>query len=402
MKKQYLVIFLYNILCIHNLLADMASSIKKYIAPTSIDIIKRVNVTSNLQKNINQQINASSITVYAKNHDIKVAFINDKLRINDTVLLNLDEKQLINIKNSNSLEIIKDNLIPIIYWSGREMRKEFGFISLKKIKFLKEVKYDPVSVNDILKHHTPGMTVVYVLCPHRRDNLCRIMIKHNDQWIKNSKDDILVLHGIARSRYNINYNRDDSSSIRLAPNSDTPQGIYGLYASILSEDPLFGLMPRIDLDMSSGFSISPINGFPYNIFSSVVDALVPKNAQQDYWVNEWPLAYALGRSAIRIHTNPSNIDKDKFYMHFDKRSFHRTSGCINLESDLSVFLNILKKIGVFNNNYAIGYKSNSSIGEYVIANNIGYNFVIVLDIPLVNENLGIRSQTSERARSEGN
>jgi hypothetical protein len=146
---------------------------------------------------------------------------------------------------------------------------------------------------------------------------------------------------------------------------------------MFTENPIFGGVPRIDLDAA----MPPLNAYPYNLNSYLLSELIPASSFQEYWVNEWPLAYKLGRVFLRVHANtideknPSNYNTPKTQL-----SYRTTDGCINVGSQMTPLLDRLIDLGVFKkeNVLKIEGATSSPLG-WKVADQIGKAFLILKD-----------------------
>ncbi len=224
----------------------------------------------------------------------------------------------------------------------------YGYISAGQLNTnCKPSKIRKPNIKKILSHNIGNNTVIYVICPKERNSLCRILIKHKNKWVMNNKGAILTLKGIAKS------NKFHSQSKRITGNSDTPQGVYKVYAKMLCNDREFGLKPRLNLD-SVGINFPP--DLPIGTFSKKKIDILPQCQQNLYWFKEWPLSFAMGRRAIRMHGNQIGVTPfAPEWMNLNNNFYRRSRGCINLGIDIDPFFDILdSKLGIFNANYKEG------------------------------------------------
>lgn len=393
---RYIVVFQYLfflfIICISNIYAqDIRNSF--ILDDEGLEVIERVNSLKPTDQLTLQDLYEKKINI----HDLGFSesnafFLNSRLKQGDQILYNLDEAEEFTV--TTTLESIskmkKEILIPYVSWAALDKKKTFGFISkniLDKASFKPAVESN-ISISQIINYDIIGQnTVVYVICPKNRKSLCKLSIKHHNKWVRDDKGKVIVLDSIAKSRSEFHKNKNLST--RIGSLRDTPQGVYIMWATMLSDDRMFGLLPRIDLDSSgSCYPPIPVFGFyQYSLFSSIIEQIMPPEVQMQYWFNELPLAYALGRSAIRIHTNTLDTkDKDgknKEYFKSSKgQKFYYTSGCINLGNNMPKFLKIMNDLKVFDKDYKKNNKISPSTGKELswnVINNLGRVFVVVID-----------------------
>jgi hypothetical protein len=361
-----------------DLTAGYGSHVKK-----PLSFLKRTQLHS-FSPQVNSQIQSGKIRV-STGEAADSFFTPQTLEVGDYILLNPQEAFLLEILQEDedtSLQVASGEFIPAICLSQKDGEKTFGLIPSSALESLeKEGNHSKASLSHILNHPALGMTVVYALCPPHRKSLCSVIIKQDGKWVTDDQGKPLIFRGIAQSR---RHDKGLPTGIRLQPNSDTPQGIYWMLSTMLCNHPGFGGEARIDLDgTGKDLPLLPLNGHPYDFYKPMIDALVPPAAQKDYWINEWPLAYALGRHAIRIHTNGLN---QPTHTYEGGVALTQTAGCLNLGKDMEPFLTTLETIGVLDKNYekrlleGTDRKISWNVGEKWM----GRAFMILLDgeIPL--------------------
>lgn len=132
---------------------------------------------------------------------------------------------------------------------------------------------------------------------------------------------------------------------------------------------------RIDLDAA----LPPINAQPYPLNSFLLSRIVPAEALDDYWINEWPLAYSLGRIALRIA--PGDFEAQQNPSLQSDRSgslFHPTHGCINTGDQQGQLLQILLEAGVFHKEDLIAPLGTTG-KKWSVSPKLGKAFVIIKD-----------------------
>lgn len=328
--------------------------------------------------------------------DPSTLFTFSEVHSGDCVLLNPVEKQEITVKTDSSLPHLriestfyklrrwfseamikkseKKELYPVIYFSKKFQSKQFGWMDPQVLSlFTKTESPKETSVDAILNYSVPksNLTLLYLICPSNRDEVCELTIKKNGKWILGKGHQKLKIPVLARSK-RINMDR----SYRLRSESDTPQGIYPLFATLYSENLGFGKLPRFDLDAL----LVPINGWNYPMFSELLSQIVPAKVADEYWANEWPLAYAIGRTLIRIHAN-SLENAPSYTTPQSHQTFIATRGCLNLvQGQMQLLLKTLADLGVLTPNQASPVANpDPKTLEWKAAAGLGRTFVIVKD-----------------------
>ncbi|HMQ11650.1 MAG TPA: hypothetical protein PKC21_05035 [Oligoflexia bacterium] len=269
-------------------------------------------------------------------------FAKHAFKVGECVLFNESENMTLTITQINKEDEIslgEQSVFPVVHFD-LDGRRRFGLIQEESLQHLEEQTYTrTVKVNDILDYsENEKLTLIYVVCPKNREDVCQLAIKHQGQWVMDEEQQIFSLDVLARSNWK-EFGFDES--LRLQKNGDTPQGIYRIYASIdWKNRELFGGMRRIDLDARYP-ALNGHTGYQDNKF--LMDAMLPQEAYQDYWFNEWPLAHALGRQDLRIHANgPFDIEKCIITPQTGL-TFRPTAGCINT-GDIQTTQKLLDKL----------------------------------------------------------
>lgn len=356
-----------------------------------LEVIERVNSLKPTDQLVSQNLYEKKINVHDSGFsEANAFFLSNRLKTGDQILYNLDEAEKFTITTiaENISKTKKEILIPYISWASLDNKKTFGFISkavLDKAS-LKPVVEPNLPVSEIINHDIGENTVIYVVCPKNRKSLCKLSIKDRNKWAQDDKGRVITIDAIAKSRPE--YHKNKKISTRITSLRDTPQGVYIMWATMLSDDRMFGLLPRIDLDSSGAYypPIPTIGSYQYPLFSPIIEQIMPQEVQRQYWFNELPLAYALGRSAIRIHTNTLDIkDKDGknklYFKNSNGKKFYYTAGCINLGENMPKFLKIMNDIKVFDDDYKKNNKISPSGKElsWNVLHNLGRVFVVVVD-----------------------
>lgn len=302
-----------------------------------------------------------------------------KLNNKDEIIFNSEEKlSFYIIKNSTKT---KQVLYPCILWSNEGKEKAYGFINNDYIKKLKTTyNRKESSTKKILNFNTnPEMTVIYAILPKNRQLVGKLMIKHHNKWVKQANGNILTIPALGRSQKNDKENKN----LRLAQNTDMPQGIY-MVSGIMSHAKDLSLDNQAYLNIDD--ALVPPGGSSYFYDSFLLSALVPKDSLKDYWISEFSLAHALGRNAIRVHGNNAKTleknEKDLSIFHtYNVKKLHPTNGCLNIGTNLKLLIDTLTKLNVINNK-KYDYKvtlANNNIFSWNITDKLGYVFLIVKD-----------------------
>ncbi|MEZ4752614.1 MAG: hypothetical protein R3B54_18850 [Bdellovibrionota bacterium] len=327
------------------------------------------------------------LVVDEKNTSPSVSMVLKKLHPGDCVVFEPEEAAELAIRfpeNSNFFKNLgkifgigangeKMKLVPVVYWKKRDESRHFGLMDVASLNSLPKVPVRETSLKELLAYSTDKrFTVLYVLCPKNRESVCQLEIRHKGNWLKDPKTrKRLSFPILGRS------NRTGEKSQRILFGGDTPQGIYYVWGTMFTADPVFGNAPRIDLDAS----MPPINSYVYELNSPVLDGLVPRSARDDYWIHEWPLAYKLGRAYLRIHTNPAEMEKKSStaVAHEDKL-FNPTQGCLNAGASMKGLIDTLVGIGVIRREQIRTPEpaTSKTLGWKVVPG-IGNVFVIVRD-----------------------
>lgn len=265
-------------------------------------------------------------------------------------LTNLEkgDRVLLNPKEVTTLEIkgYLSKAQPAVVFRKKENKHSFGFLlgefegGLQK----RSSSLEGVPLSEILAMPASSMTVIYAIFPPDRKSLGSVFVKQKGRWIRDRKTGkIKIWKGIAQSR---RHEQGLETQSRLLPKSDTPQGIYEIRGAMLCNHPGFGGIPRLDLD-GSGIR-EPLKEIKRELTKPLLDQLLPPASHQEYWIYEWPLAFALGRYALRIHANAFD---QKIHFYQGNAEFTQTSGCLNLGKEMTSFLETLRQIEVFDQTY---------------------------------------------------
>lgn len=270
-----------------------------------------------------------------------------------------------------SVEKLK--LVPVVYWKKRDGSRHFGLINPKSLESVKKLPLLEISAERLQAYQTDKrFTVLYVLCPKNRQTVCRLEIRHKGKWVRDPKTGKRLSYPILGRA-----NRTEELSRRILFGGDTPQGIFYIWGTMFTADPIFGNTPRIDLDAN----MPPINSYVYELNSPVLDGLVPASARDEYWIHEWPLAYKLGRAYLRIHTNPDEIgNKAATAVSHENELFNPTQGCLNAGPSMKPLIETLVHLGVIRSEQIqTPEPANSPTLGWKVVPKIGTVFLIVRD-----------------------
>jgi hypothetical protein len=353
----------------------------------SLSIIERVNLTifPNL---VQDAINKGKIKIFKTNNDPNVQFIVNYINPGDKILLNTKESITVTpiLQDDSNIEkfktllstLIKKNIgqqfYPFVGIRQQDRSKYYGLLKKEDLyKLTPDLQNLPLNKKELLQYPVSNkLTIIYAFCPKDRKELCTISIRHHAKWVLDHTGNIKKFNGLALSEIGFLENK----SLRIAYSGDTPQGIYGLWASMFSSQKYFGCLPRIDIDLNT----IPINGHAYNIFSYLLEDIIPSAALEDYWVNELALAYAMGRNLFRIHANPQPGTKCYEYKPPSSSvTYTPSTGCLVVGDDMSVFFATLVKLGIFTDYYSnLDCNENIPI-QWHAGKQIGKAFLIVKD-----------------------
>jgi hypothetical protein len=302
----------------------------------------------------------------------------------DCVLLNLQEAMRLAPVDVSSVSeffggrngIQRATFLPAIFFVQRDSSKHYGLIAKEALRRLRPVKKASETATEaIVNAETdPDLVLVYITCPPDRNSPCDLTVKRNGTWLLDEKTGKQFhLPVLARSVRN---GRPSSRTRRIWINHDTPQGIYTIWGTMIGGGvSSWFRTARIDLDAA----LPPINGQPYPVNSFLLSRIIPEAALDDYWVNEWPLAYSLGRIALRIA--PGDFEAQQtpsLQPGIGNTMFHPTHGCINTGDQQEQLLRVLIEAGVFRQEDVVNPSGNSE-KRWSVSLKLGRAFVILKD-----------------------
>ncbi|XOF33400.1 MAG: hypothetical protein ACL93V_15575 [Candidatus Electrothrix sp. YB6] len=265
--------------------------------------------------------------------------------------------------------------LPAVFFVRKNSSKHYGLIEEKVLLRLTLSAMDrETATEDILNYAADrDLVLLYITCPADRNDLCDLTIKQNGAWLIDRKTGRkFSMKVLARARKN-----GSGSSRRISINSDTPQGIYTVWGTVTGGGAgQWSRTARIDLDAA----LPPINAQPYTINSFLLSRIIPDKALDDYWVNEWPLAYSLGRIALRIAPGDFEVQQaNTNRLAFDSIPYNPTHGCINTGDQQNRLLQALVRAGGFAEDDVSGYTGGTGQKKWSVAPKLGKVFVILKD-----------------------
>jgi len=297
-------------------LPAFAAERRCYDGATELGWIQSVNTDAqSAARRLNERLHAGKLSFADENTGPEVQFVRKVMVAGDCVLGRPEETQTIIVEGKGSTA-----LMPIVFLRKRDAAKHFGFMLPENFAKLRAVPtYEELTTPSLLNYRGRhrDLTVIYVLCPAGRETACRLRIRHKGLWVK-QKGKTAEFPVLAKGQHRR----------RTGLNGDTPQGVYHFWATMFESETGFGGLPRIDLDAS----LPPLNAYPYEMNRYVLEEIIPPAALQDYWVNEWPLAYRLGRNHLRLH---GSEDPNR-----------PTEGCINLGKRTQELLDLFVSLGL--------------------------------------------------------
>ncbi|MCI5222772.1 MAG: hypothetical protein D3924_08905 [Candidatus Electrothrix sp. AR4] len=296
---------------------------------------------------------------------------------------------LLNLKESLPLEIVtyvdghskthQTIFLPAVFYVNKNKSKQYGLIDKNVLGRLTAFdKHQETKTDEIINYSTNkfnDLVLIYILCSADRNTLCDLSIKRNGTWLLDAENGKkFSMNVLARSRRDENAS---GTSRRTHINSDTPQGVYSIWGAVADGgNSPWHQLARIDLDAA----LPPINGHSYNINSFLLSQIIPDAALGDYWVNEWPLAYSLGRVFLRIA--PGNFEskqEESIQLSFGDKRYNATHGCINTGDKQKKLLQVLVQAGVFAQHEVFGRSGDAAAKKWYVASKLGKAFVILKD-----------------------
>lgn len=266
-------------------------------------------------------------------------------------------------------------LIPVAIKRRETSDYVYGFINPSQVSQLSPLEKKEINHEEIekyLENSKEKLTVFFVTCKRDRREPCTLEInskKSSSPSVNRSlasKNTFLVS---TRAKF------PQTSGFkygRVLPSFDTPQGIYQLTGLGNRSQSEYGNKPYFNIDQCE----QPIGTGTLETSQYVLNKLVPKQHQDDYWIHEYGIANALGRCGLRIHANnPEGIkasdSKGK------QLPFTLTNGCINMGENHEEFIETLINEGIFKSEQL---NSALSWAKWEKPENLGNIILIVKDV----------------------
>ncbi len=308
------------------------------------------------------------------NTDPNALFRKEPISVGDCFLVNLQELTSLDVyeelDQQSGRKVTRATFLPAVHYLHKDKSKQYGLLEQSILHQLTLAKdHHESRTNAIVNYTTSGqkdLFLIYITCPAERNSLCDLKIKENGAWLKDPETgNALNLKVLARSQ---RANSNPELSQRTVINSDTPQGIYYIWGAVIGGDnSAWSQLARIDLDAA----LPPINGQPYNINSYLLSQIVPDRALDDYWLNEWPLAYSLGRVFLRIAPGGLEVQSGN-------KKYNATEGCINTGDNQEKLLKIMVQAGIFAQQEVFA-ATQSTAKQWHLAQKLGKALVIIKD-----------------------
>ena len=402
MRRAYLnkVVKVISVLCLSALSAQIScaanSDIRKFCAlpsssSRSLQLFLASNIASQqaaLQRN--KTLQQGKMLFSTREGD--ALFHTARIAPGDCVLVNLEEAMLLvpnaakDVSSASQPQpsgeqegVRKITLFPAVFWVQKNGAKHYGLIAEKTLQRLRRVDKARETATDVIVNAKtdPDLVLIYILCPPDRNSPCDLTVKQKGRWLldKNSGKQF-HLPVLARSTRNGKANR---GTRRVRINHDTPQGIYTIWGVVTGGGSSSWFQTaRIDLDAA----LPPINAQPHSLNSFLLSRIIPAEALDDYWVNEWPLAYSLGRIALRIAPGDFASEQHKVTSTASSQAqFSPTHGCINTGEQQGQLLQILIEAGVFRQEDIVtpDTPDENSEKRWSVSPKLGKAFVIIKD-----------------------
>lgn len=315
-----------------------------YTAGPALTWVQSVNTDSqSAARRLNEQL--PNIKIADENSGPDIQFVRRPLLPGDCVLLRAGETQTLKVEGKGDT-----SLFPVVFLRKNDSAKLFGYVAPAELeKLRRDPAHEELTADSLTAYRGRhrDLTLLYVLCPAERLTACTLKIRHRGKWIKKE------FKVLAKAQHRN----------RIGLNGDTPQGIYHFWATMFENDVGFGGLPRIDLDAS----LPPLNAYPYEMNRYVLEEIVPPAALNDYWLNEWPLAYRLGRVHLRLH---GSQDPNR-----------PTEGCLNCGVKTGEILQLLVELGALAKEQILPRppEDPKTLG-WKVAPGLGKTFVVVKDL----------------------
>jgi hypothetical protein len=301
------------------------------------------------------------------------------LRHGDCLLINPDETMSLDVyeqlPSGLRRKVAASNFLPAVYYAHQDNSKRYGLLEQSQLPQLTAVSNHHESSTEAIVNHARNLPddlfLICITCPADRNSLCDLRIRNNGAWLKDAKTGKpLALKVLARSQRE---NNTSGKSQRTHVNSDTPQGLYYIWGAVTGGGASpWHRLARLDLDAA----LPPINSSPYNIHSYLLSKIVPDAALDDYWLNEWPLAYSLGRVFLRIAPGDfEGLDNKTGAV----SGYNATEGCINTGGNHEMLLKIMVDAGIFSKDEVFAKTEQSAAKQWHVARKLGKALVLIKD-----------------------
>lgn len=381
-----------SILCLFVLFADTThasrSSIRKYCSAKTDQVRQPylfiASNTGSQQSAIKRNTTIQDDKILFSKKEGQGLFHQEKVRSGDCVLVNLNEAvkvEAVDIKSeegvSSSHASNQSTFLPAVFFVHKNGSKQYGLIDEKVLRTLTPSNRSRDTSTDEIANYatTSDLVLIYIICPPDRNSLCDLTVKQNGSWLIDAdtgrKFSMKVL---ARSGRKGN---PTGISRRTHINNDTPQGIYSVWGAVTDGgNSEWHQLARIDLDAA----LPPMNIHKYNINSFLLSRIIPDKALDDYWVNEWPLAYSLGRISLRIASGGFEAQRNEpVQFAFAHEGYNPTHGCINTGVHQKKLLRVLVQAGVFAKNEVFSRSGRVGAKKWHVAAKLGKVFVVLKD-----------------------
>ncbi|CAK8721523.1 hypothetical protein GCAAIG_11150 [Candidatus Electronema halotolerans] len=309
----------------------------------------------------------------------KALFHKSFLRHGDCLLVNPDETMSLDVyeelPSGLRRKVAASSFLPAVYYAHQDKSKHYGLLEQSQLPQLTAVSNHHESSTDAIVNYAQNLPndlfLIYITCPADRNSLCDLRIRNKGAWLKEAKTGkTLTLKVLARSQRE---NNTSGKSQRTHVNSDTPQGLYYIWGAVTGGGTsAWHHLARLDLDAA----LPPINSQPYNIHSYLLSKIVPDAALDDYWLNEWPLAYSLGRVFLRIAPGDFEGQENKTAAF---SGYNTTEGCINTGRNHKMLLKIMVDAGIFSQDEVFSRVEQSASKQWHVASKLGKALVLIKD-----------------------
>ncbi len=274
---------------------------------------------------------------------------------------------------SERVDLKSREYVPAVLYRLTSKRRHYGLFPVDAFSKTTMIDNRELGMGDLRRHlekNANDLTVLLVSCPRNRSESCSLEIFDRGQWMQTAGRKFqLPLFG--RSKVS---EIKEKPYARITSGSDTPQGIYPLLGLQDNRDPRMGAQARLSID----FCEDPINfGSHLGRDAQLLKSFLPLSHHEDYWVQEFALAHAMGRCGIRLHAANLSPAEDTPLFRKTDEEFNATHGCLNLGKDgMEKLISALETIGVFTRTQLI---ETEKTGHWQSPSRPGRVFVLVKD-----------------------